>query len=177
MQKLNRTLLDKKHLILMDCKKITNSNQLDGAKIDITFKYPNTFFICFNLSPNCRLEQHILNKGARGVLYNNQPINLYPVAVQKVLNGELWFSRAVLKEKLLTGDSSTPLPEITDTTLTMREKEVLNLISSGFNNSKIAKALFISTNTVKTHTYNIYRKINVSTRLQASLWLKNKKAA
>jgi DNA-binding NarL/FixJ family response regulator len=49
-------------------------------------------------------------------------------------------------------------------TLSVREKEVLNLIPKGYSNKDIAKALFISEKTVKTHLYNIYKKLGVNTR-------------
>jgi DNA-binding CsgD family transcriptional regulator len=55
-------------------------------------------------------------------------------------------------------------------TLTAREKEILSLLSSGLINRQIASRLGISPHTVKSHIYNIYKKINVTNRQQASLW-------
>lgn len=51
--------------------------------------------------------------------------------------------------------------------LSERELEVLRLIAAGLSNSNIAKNLFISLNTVKTHIKNIHSKLHVHTRTQA----------
>jgi DNA-binding CsgD family transcriptional regulator len=51
--------------------------------------------------------------------------------------------------------------------LTDREKEVLFFMVTGLSNKEIAKKLFISPGTVKTHTLNIYQKMRVSNRTSA----------
>lgn len=51
--------------------------------------------------------------------------------------------------------------------LTEREKDVLFLLSVGLSNKLIAQKLFISDGTVKTHTLNIYQKMNVGNRSSA----------
>lgn len=48
-----------------------------------------------------------------------------------------------------------------------REYEVLELLARGHSNREIAKALYVSTNTVKTHLSNVYEKLEVSRRTQA----------
>ncbi len=54
------------------------------------------------------------------------------------------------------------------TILSGRERDVLELIADGMTNRQIALELYLSTNTVKTHSINIYRKLNVTNRNQAT---------
>lgn len=51
--------------------------------------------------------------------------------------------------------------------LSDRELEVLHLMASGLTNKAIADQLFVSQNTIKTHTANIYMKLEVSNRTAA----------
>jgi DNA-binding CsgD family transcriptional regulator len=51
--------------------------------------------------------------------------------------------------------------------LTEREKEVLFLLVTGLQNKGIADRLFVSSGTIKTHTLNIYQKMNVANRTSA----------
>ena len=50
--------------------------------------------------------------------------------------------------------------------LTRREKEVAGLIYQGKSNKEIAEMLFLSESTVKTHIYNIFRKLDVKNRIE-----------
>jgi len=54
-----------------------------------------------------------------------------------------------------------------DEALSKREMEILTLLSQRMGNKEIAERLFLSPNTIKTHLYNIYQKLNVKTRRQA----------
>ena len=54
--------------------------------------------------------------------------------------------------------------------LTLREREILTLVASGYNNKTISNDLRISPHTVKGHICRIYRKINTNNRFQAALW-------
>ncbi len=55
----------------------------------------------------------------------------------------------------------------TETSLTARELEILHLLTDGLGNAEIARAVGLSSNTVKNHLYSIYRKLGVSSRSQA----------
>ena len=79
------------------------------------------------------------------------------------------FSKAYVKKLLLAFKAVKPLQKEIglEESLSERELEVLNLIAAGLSNQEIAGKLFISLNTVKTHTKNINSKLNVHNRTQA----------
>ena len=55
-------------------------------------------------------------------------------------------------------------------TLTKREVEILRLVAEGSSNAQVAKVLWVTEQTVKFHLSNIYRKLDVSNRTEASRW-------
>lgn len=54
--------------------------------------------------------------------------------------------------------------------LTRRELEILRLAADGHSNAQLARMLWVTEQTVKFHLSNIYRKLNVSNRTEASRW-------
>ncbi|MCF6222864.1 MAG: tetratricopeptide repeat protein [Flavobacteriaceae bacterium] len=52
--------------------------------------------------------------------------------------------------------------------LSKREKEVLNYITQGLKNQEIADKMFVSLSTIKTHTKNIFEKLDVRNRIEAA---------
>ncbi len=54
--------------------------------------------------------------------------------------------------------------------LTERELEVLRFISEGFTNKEVGEKLFISEKTVKNYATNIFKKLEVKDRVQATLY-------
>jgi DNA-binding NarL/FixJ family response regulator len=57
---------------------------------------------------------------------------------------------------------------VADDDLTTREREILRLVSHGMTNGQIARELWVTEQTVKFHLSNVYRKLGVSNRTQAS---------
>ena len=54
--------------------------------------------------------------------------------------------------------------------LTRRELEILRLVSEGHSNAHLARMLWVTEQTVKFHLSNIYRKLDVANRTEASRW-------
>ncbi|MBL0183758.1 MAG: response regulator transcription factor [Chitinophagaceae bacterium] len=61
--------------------------------------------------------------------------------------------------------------------LTKREQEVLEALAKGFLYKEISQKLLISLDTVKKHCKNIYQKLNVRNRTEASNYFNSRKAA
>ena len=54
--------------------------------------------------------------------------------------------------------------------LTRREAEILELVAEGYSNGRVAKVLWVTDQTVKFHLSNIYRKLGVTNRTEATHW-------
>ena len=87
-----------------------------------------------------------------------------------MFDGELWLSRKAMSAYILKKNGHGNHSKENDHLLTPRETEILTKIAQGSTNDEIAEELCISRHTVKTHLYNIFKKINVPSRLQAALW-------
>jgi len=57
--------------------------------------------------------------------------------------------------------------QLTSLGISKRELDVLQLMAQGFSNGEIAEQLFVSLNTVKTHSSNLFLKLDVKRRTQA----------
>lgn len=75
----------------------------------------------------------------------------------------------VLKEVVVSNAAPFALNEasLRDLTITPRELEILELIASGMSNREIAETLFVSENTVKTHSSRLFDKLGAKRRTQA----------
>ena len=81
-----------------------------------------------------------------------------------------WISKTGNLLQQFASDFPQPFRETKDhepITFSQRELEVLQLLKSEMNGPEIARRLFISLNTVRYHTKNIYQKLGVNTRLEA----------
>jgi DNA-binding CsgD family transcriptional regulator len=75
----------------------------------------------------------------------------------------------IVKEVLLPAAASFTLNEgkLRELSITPRELEILELIAAGLSNREIAEKLFVSENTVKTHSSRLFDKLSAKRRTQA----------
>jgi LuxR family transcriptional regulator of csgAB operon len=159
------------HLFILDCKHMDMKNLWTSIhKCDFS-NCSQCFFVLCNAEPASGIETNAMDNGIRGIFYHNDSLPLISKGIRAVLNGDIWYSRKTLNKLIIEKRSSSNVssnPAVY--CLTGREKQVLSCISSGYTNKDVANEFNISMHTVKTHIYNIYGKINVTNRLQATLW-------
>ncbi|MGR5148242.1 LuxR C-terminal-related transcriptional regulator [Photobacterium alginatilyticum] len=108
-----------------------------------------------------------------GVFFAGDEMSVVAKGMKKVLEGELWLSRKLTNELITSYRNKDAIVAKSTANLTTREKEIMQLLVLGASNIQIAETLFVSENTVKTHLYNVFKKINVKNRMQAFMWAKN----
>jgi DNA-binding NarL/FixJ family response regulator len=129
--------------------------------------------VLFNVDTDCRLERLVRAYKIKGIFYREDSRSIFLKGMRAILKGELWLRRKMLARCVLMSDAAcTPAWGTSCNNLSQREKEILLLVAEGHSNQEIADLLRISVHTVKTHLYNIYRKVAVPNRLQATLWAK-----
>jgi DNA-binding NarL/FixJ family response regulator len=112
-----------------------------------------------------------LRAGARGYLTKDAGADEIARAVEAVRGGHAQLDPAIQRRLVDAVTAGEPKPKsrgggLPDG-LTRREAEVLTLIARGHSNAEIARELFISEATVKTHINNLFAKANLRDRAQA----------
>ncbi|CAM3040792.1 two-component system response regulator NarL [Vibrio mytili] len=113
-----------------------------------------------------------ISSGADGYLLKDMEPEDIVTNIKQAVLGQLALSDRLTK--VLLESSSKPQKQPRDNplkTLTNRELEILSLISKGMSNKLIANELNITDSTVKVHVKNLLKKINVSSRLEAAVWM------
>lgn len=100
-----------------------------------------------------------------GVFYSDVSLETMGEGMSEILKGQV-----VIPQSLIDSSENKDLVLDNVETLTIREREVLQVLRSGSTNVDIANKLFVSESTIKTHLYRAFRKIGVSSRGQAIAW-------
>ena len=112
-----------------------------------------------------------LRAGASGFLLKDTPPEQLVAAIHVIAQGEALLSPSITRRvisEFVKGTGPQPqaqFPRLAD--LTARELEVMKAIARGLSNAEIAKELFVSETTVKTHVARILMKLGLRDRVQA----------
>lgn len=107
-----------------------------------------------------------LSAGAQGYLLKEQPQDLLVRQLKQMAEGIPALSPSVARRIMEHFKRTGPAAPEDD--LTGREREVLGLIGRGLRNGEVAELLGISENTVAGYIKDIYRKLGISSRAEAS---------
>ncbi|MFN3341823.1 MAG: response regulator [Flavobacteriales bacterium] len=136
------------------------------ATTEILKQKPECRIIILTMHDEPALIRKIKEIGASGYLIKNTDQTELITAIRKVLDGEKYFSEAVLAA-LENGNGQSdeftlrPTDAVLMSQLTEREIEILRHISDGMSNKEIGDKLFISHRTVDTHRTNLMKKLDV----------------
>ena len=105
-----------------------------------------------------------MSLGVRGILRKTLPVETLLRCLNRVIEGELWFEKA-LTDSIMSARRYS---------LTRREGQLVSLLSQGLKNKEIAIALTISEGTVKVYLSRLFQKLGVKDRFELALYgLKN----
>lgn len=124
----------------------------------------------FNMPQGSRLEKKCLQNGVRGFFYEEEPLSRFLIGVRSLCEGKSWVSKDIIVKCMTDSENRRNCFTNNNLFLTPRQIDVLALIARGVSNKDIAKKLYISPHTVKTHLYAIFQTIKVDNRLQAAAW-------
>lgn len=110
---------------------------------------------------------HAIRVGAAGVIPKNLSAEAMINALKLVMSGEKYLPSMILPDFDEDGAASQETGEGPLSGLTLRQREVMELLMQGLPNRKIAESLDIKEVTVKLHLNKIFKKLGVSNRTQA----------
>lgn len=119
-------------------------------------------FVVFTIYENSDQVFEALSAGASGYLLKDTPPDRIILALRDLYNGGSPMTASIARKVV----SSFQRPSATDI-LTVREKEILSLLSKGLLYKEISQQLNISTGTVRQHIHHIYEKLHVQNRTEA----------
>lgn len=107
--------------------------------------------------------EHLIRMGCAGILNKKMSAEEILHALDRVTAGELWLSRkrtsSIIQKLLMEAKHH----------LTLRESQVLSLLSAGFKNSEIAQRLYLSPETIRWHLRTLYKKLGTHDRFRLGI--------
>jgi DNA-binding NarL/FixJ family response regulator len=153
-------------IVLMDIA-MSGMNGLE-ATMRVTRDFPGIRVIILSMHTNEEYVLQALRSGAAGYLLKDAGISELEIAIEAVSQGETYLSPPVSKHVIsdyvrrvgMDGqqnlDSQPPLER-----LTMRQREILQLIAEGYTTQEMANLLNISVKTVETHRMQLMERLDI----------------
>ncbi|MCX5398094.1 response regulator transcription factor [Streptomyces sp. NBC_00102] len=123
---------------------------------------PEARIIMLTMHDDRRLIDSLLSAGAVGYLHKEADRNVLVAAIRSAMAG----GRTMFLPRTANGSRPEREPAPADT-LTLRERELMELVAQGLSNRQIGTRLGITEGTVKRHLRNIFDKLGATSRLDA----------
>jgi len=155
-------------VVLMDIR----MSKLDGVEATrrIKAQNPQIGVIVLTNYDDDRYVFEGIEAGASGYLLKDISSDDLAEAIRRVAQGESLMAPSVLRKVLDEFAHRAEERELPHEALTPRELEVLQALAGGLKNEEIAKELFITEKTVKSHLGSIFSKLGVNDRSQTILY-------
>jgi DNA-binding NarL/FixJ family response regulator len=150
----------KPDLVVLDLT-MPELNGLEAAR-RILAADPSTRILILTAHESEQLVREVLSTGARGYVLKSDAGRILVVALQALLEGGSFFTSSVARmvmDGYLRNEASDASVA---STLSGREREIVQLLAEGNSNKDVARALKISVKTAETHRSNIMRKLGLS---------------
>lgn len=116
--------------------------------------------VVFADNGDMRVLAQSLKAGARACVRKDSPAEVLAEAIESAREGKFFIDAALAEGATYGGEDG-------DLSLTDRQREILQMFADGFHTEKVADALGLSTETIRTHTKRILAKLNANTRTHA----------
>ncbi len=137
----------------------------------VVMDFPHAPVAGISASDSVAVVSNVMKLGAKGFIPKATPTAITAEALQQIMQGKIWLPEGMQADI----DKQQPSVDIVKlvSELTPKQLEVLKFIQDGLLNKQIAYKLNITEATVKAHISAILRKLEVNTRTQAVLLLKD----
>lgn len=120
--------------------------------------YDKTKYLIVSMHNKPSLVKKSIEAGVNGYILKDDPLDIFTLAISEILAGKEFYSdRIKASLKYLTLETIVLSP---------REEQIIKYIAKGMSSQDIAKELFISIETVKTHNRNIKTKLKIDNRAE-----------
>ena len=123
-----------------------------------------------NVLPESWAEERVRWSPVNGLFYKGGPHRQLTNGLKSLLRNEYWIPRHLTQRHWENLRPAFPSTAELLKRLTPRELQTLMAMKSGGSNSEIADRMNVSPHTIKTYLYNIYPKLLVRNRTEATIW-------
>jgi DNA-binding NarL/FixJ family response regulator len=155
-------------IVLMDIE-MPEMDGIEAVKLGKS-QFPSVEFLMLTVFDDEEKIFQAIQSGAVGYLLKDEPVEFILEAMHEVLEmGGAPMSPTIARKtlKMMTLPAQKKQNPVSDSGLSVREREILQLVVEGLDYRRIGERLFISPHTARTHIGTIYKKLHITSKAQA----------